>query len=118
MIPLDTESEIRSLRLNLSQASKMAPYMSGPASDKQIKMLNIVIAEVIKDRDQKLYTIGKLIGVSLESTKQITRWEASCLLNWILGRNYVRRKSALDAIKDVSTGFNTNRNENILAEQV
>jgi hypothetical protein len=85
-------SVLNGLWLNIQQEIDQAPEWGGPATEKQLKALNSLVGGALDSSENgkkiRLAVIQKLSHRnSLDSTKELSKWEAACIITFIKDEN-------------------------------
>lgn len=84
----DPFTELQSLYHNLRQVTQKREHWSGPATRDQLVAVNALLNRALEDRSREnrlaVVTILTHYNDIIASTADLTKWDASCLINWLL----------------------------------
>jgi hypothetical protein len=85
---MDVDVEIEALRIRFGTDS-----LFYPSTDKQIGYLNSLMSKSLEDKNNRKPVISKIVGHTISTTHQLTRWVASILIETLQdedGKSLVR----------------------------
>jgi hypothetical protein len=73
------------LRMRLNAMNDMATHWQNPCTPKQVQAVVILLQDALEDpsREIRLAVIKEMLDIPVQSTKDLLKWEATCLIDFL-----------------------------------
>jgi hypothetical protein len=80
------------LRMRLNAMSEMAIHWQNPCTSKQCQAVVIMLQDALEDssREIRLAVLKEMLDIPVKSTKDLLKWEATCLIDFLKEDNELR----------------------------